>query len=179
MSSRFLFVLLALSFSVDASLAADLNQQSNLAVKSMQAQVASTEKILLKTRKDMVLLKEEISQLDKDYQKQQEKITILTSGLKASEQREQALSLKLEQLETQNKRLYSSLARLGQHTDQKTQQIDQAISLRTQWYAAVAAILLLLIVAGYWFLRRHSRASEQGLSGRVQQVSWQTVCLQF
>jgi chromosome segregation ATPase len=170
MSSRFLFVLLALSFSVDASLAADLNQQSNLAVKSMQAQVASTEKILLKTRKDMVLLKEEISQLDKDYQKQQEKITILTSGLKASEQREQALGLKLEQLDAQNKMLQSSLAHLGQQTDQKTQQINQTISLRTQWYAAAMIFLLLLLVAGYWYLRRRSHASEQGLSERVQQV---------
>ena len=170
MSSRFLFVFLALSFSVDTSLAADLNQQSNLTLKRMEAKVASTEKIFLKTRKDVSLLKEDISQLDKDYQKQQQKITTLISGLKESEQREQALGLRLEQLDAQNKILYSSLTHLGQQTDQKTQQIDQTISLRTQWYAAAIIFLLLLVAAGYWYLRRRSHASEQGLSEQVQRV---------
>ena len=94
----------------------------------------------------------------------------LLSNDKSQQQRIAELSTKLNELESKQTALGSSIERLNDETDEKTRAIDQTITAMSKWYGVAIAVLVLFLGGIYWYLRRRNDASEQALSTQVNSV---------
>ena len=74
------------------------------------------------------------------------------------------LSAKINALEAKQETLGGSLDQLSQETES----IDKTISKRSKWYGAAIALVILLLGAGYWYLRQRSDAGQKTLSAQVK-----------
>ncbi len=92
----------------------------------------------------------------------------LAATYKAQQQNLNDLSVKLNELEGRQSALGGSLDQLGRDTQQKTQTIDETITIRSKWYGVAFAALLLLLGGCYWYLRRRNDASAQSVSAQVK-----------
>lgn len=139
-------------------------------VQKTEDRLGLLEKTSQQTKANVFDLKKDAATLSKAHEKQQQRINDLQNQLEGLERQQNGLVRHLSDVDLQNKELNGSLAQLSRQTDQKTQRIDQMISLRTQWYATAILLMLLLLTGVYWYLGRRSRASEQSLSDQVQRV---------
>ena len=94
----------------------------------------------------------------------------LLSNDRSQQQRIAELSTKLNELESKQTALGSSIERLNDETDEKTRAIDQTITAMSKWYGVAIAVLVLFLGGIYWYLRRRNDASEQALSTQVNSV---------
>jgi hypothetical protein len=95
-------------------------------------------------------------------------IGVLSASTKTQQQKLNEISAKINALESKQTALGGSLDQLSRETEQKTQTIDETITVRSKWYGVAIAILLLLLAGCYWYLRRRSDASEQTLSVQLK-----------
>lgn len=106
------------------------------------------------TQDATIELKKQLGDLAASGKVQQQKLTEMSSKIAALEGKQTALG--------------GSLDQLSRDTEQKTQTIDETITMRSKWYGAAIAFLLLLLGGCYWYLRRRNDASEQSLSAQVK-----------
>jgi uncharacterized coiled-coil DUF342 family protein len=92
----------------------------------------------------------------------------LAAGSKTHQQKITEINAKINALESKQTALGGSLDQLSRDTEQKTQTIDETITVRSKWYGVAIVILLLLLAGCYWYLRRRSDASEQTLSAQLK-----------
>lgn len=92
----------------------------------------------------------------------------LAAGSKTQQQKINEINAKINALESKQTALGGSLDQLSRDTEQKTQTIDETITVRSKWYGVAIVILLLLLAGCYWYLRRRSDASEQTLSAQLK-----------
>ncbi len=92
----------------------------------------------------------------------------LSQANKSSQAQILALTGKLDALQSGQTGLGTSLAKLSVDTEQKAQVINETISQHSAWYLAAIGVVLALLGATYWYLRRRNDASEQSLSAQVQ-----------
>ncbi len=92
----------------------------------------------------------------------------LAAGSKTQQQKIIEINAKINALESKQTALGGSLDQLSRDTEQKTQTIDETITVRSKWYGVAIVILLLLLAGCYWYLRRRSDASEQTLSAQLK-----------
>lgn len=135
--------------------------------KELNAKIAVLNNTDKQIRLRLEKLQQDISQQQKQhraelFQQQQiiEQLTLQQHTL------EQDLSAALKQQTA----LSQAIQTLEKTTAQKNEQLNQSISQRTLFSIFALLLLLLLISAGYWHIRKRHHASEQTLSTQVQTV---------
>jgi chromosome segregation ATPase len=123
-------------------------------VQKIEKRVDALEKGAKQTQDATIELKTQLGQLAASDKAQQQKLTEASSKITALEGKQTVLN--------------GSLVQLSRDTEQKTQSIDETITMRSNWYGLAIAVLLLLLGGCYWYLRRRNDASEQSLSAQVK-----------
>ena len=85
-------------------------------------------------------------------------------SIRQQQQKLSDLSAKINALEANQEALGGSLDQLSQETES----IDKTISNRSKWYGAAILLVILLLGAGYWYLRQRSDAGQKTLSAQVK-----------
>lgn len=123
-------------------------------IQKIEKRVDALEKGAKQTQDATIELKTQFGQLAASDKAQQQKLTEASTKITALEDKQTVLN--------------GSLVQLSRDTEQKTQSIDETITMRSNWYGIAIAVLLLLLGGCYWYLRRRNDASEQTLSAQVK-----------
>ena len=153
MRINIIFTLL-LIFASGMTLADESYDQLKIQIQKAEKRIDTLEKNAKQGQETALELKKQIGELAAGSKTQQQKITEINAKINALESKQTALG--------------GSLDQLSRDTEQKTQTIDETITVRSKWYGVAIVILLLLLAGCYWYLRRRSDASEQTLSAQLK-----------
>ncbi len=153
MRINIIFTLL-LIFASGMTLADESYDQLKIQIQKAEKRIDTLEKNAKQGQETALELKKQIGELAAGSKTQQQKIT--------------EINAKINALESKQTELGGSLDQLSRDTEQKTQTIDETITVRSKWYGVAIVILLLLLAGCYWYLRRRSDASEQTLSAQLK-----------
>lgn len=145
---------LLLIFASGMTLADESYDLLKIQIQKVEKRIDTLEKNTKQGQETALELKKQIGELAAGSKTQQQKITEINAKINALESKQTALG--------------GSLDQLSRDTEQKTQTIDETITVRSKWYGVAIVILLLLLAGCYWYLRRRSDASEQTLSAQLK-----------
>ncbi len=145
---------LLLIFASGMTLADESYDLLKIQIQKAEKRIDTLEKNTKQGQETALELKKQIGELAASSKTQQQKITEINAKINALESKQTALG--------------GSLDQLSRDTEQKTQTIDETITVRSKWYGVAIVILLLLLAGCYWYLRRRSDASEQTLSAQLK-----------
>ncbi len=145
---------LLLIFASGMTLADESYDLLKIQIQKAEKRIDTLEKNTKQGQETAIELKKQIGELAAGSKTQQQKITEINAKINALESKQTALG--------------GSLDQLSRDTEQKTQTIDETITVRSKWYGVAIVILLLLLAGCYWYLRRRSDASEQTLSAQLK-----------
>ena len=145
---------LLLIFASGMTLADESYDLLKIQIQKAEKRIDTLEKNAKQGQETALELKKQIGELAAGSKTQQQKITEINAKINALESKQTALG--------------GSLDQLSRDTEQKTQTIDETITVRSKWYGVAIVILLLLLAGCYWYLRRRSDASEQTLSAQLK-----------
>ena len=145
---------LLLIFASGMTLADESYDLLKIQIQKAEKRIDTLEKNTKQGQETALELKKQIGELAAGSKTQQQKITEINAKINALESKQTALG--------------GSLDQLSRDTEQKTQTIDETITVRSKWYGVAIVILLLLLAGCYWYLRRRSDASEQTLSAQLK-----------
>jgi hypothetical protein len=153
MRIKIIFTLM-LIFAYGMTLADESYDLLKIQIQKVEKRIDTLEKNTKQGQETALELKKQIGALAAGSKTQQQKITEINEKINALENKQTALG--------------GSLDQLSRDTEQKTQTIDETITVRSKWYGVAIVILLLLLAGCYWYLRRRSDASEQTLSAQLK-----------
>ncbi len=145
---------LMLIFASGMTLADESYDLLKIQIQKAEKRIDTLEKNTKQGQETAIELKKQIGELAASSKTQQQKITEINAKISALESKQTALG--------------GSLDQLSRDTEQKTQTIDETITVRSKWYGVAIVILLLLLAGCYWYLRRRSDASEQTLAAQLK-----------
>lgn len=145
---------LLLIFASGMTLADESYDLLKIQIQKVEKRIDTLEKNTKQGQETALELKKQIGELAAGSKTQQQKLTEINAKINALESKQTALG--------------GSLDQLSRDTEQKTQTIDETITVRSKWYGVAIVILLLLLAGCYWYLRRRSDASEQTLSAQLK-----------
>jgi uncharacterized phage infection (PIP) family protein YhgE len=121
-----------------------------------------------KLEKNVEVLEKNVKQAVDSTAELKRQVVELSAIEKLQIQKINELNLMLSTIDVRQTALSGSLENLSRDTHEKTQNIDETITNRSNWYGVAIVSILVLLGGCYWYLRNRNDESEQTLSAQVQ-----------